>query len=212
MLSTFASTSLHAATVKERFYKVAAERDILNSTTDSAMAEDPGNPTLIDEEIAAQLVRPTPRALRPAWPRRRSPKGGDHALLWRDEKTGKRLSERGRRVRGPRDTPPATRPPRATSSTSRSPPSAFALELANALRLPCCSMTVSTSAARATLFLTRPPLLPLSQEFFKKIKFKYLEQEAKSEFLKQVLVDDPQTVSAGQIEALGALLSLALSL
>lgn len=32
------------------------------------------------------------------------------------------------------------------------------------------------------------------QEFFKKIKFKYLEQEAKETFLKLILADDPEQI------------------
>jgi len=47
--------------------------------------------------------------------------------------------------------------------------------------------------------------LALPQEFFKKIKFKYLEQEAKETFLKLILAEDPVQIDREDNNRLGEL-------
>ena len=56
VLSDFHSTRFHIATMKDKF-QAQAQSDLTQTFSDSAMAQDPGNPTLVEEEISAQIVR-----------------------------------------------------------------------------------------------------------------------------------------------------------
>ncbi|KAL7416379.1 hypothetical protein BDY24DRAFT_379560 [Mrakia frigida] len=54
VLSEFHSTRFHIATMKDKF-QAQAQSDLTQTFSDSAMAQDPGNPTLVEEEISAQI-------------------------------------------------------------------------------------------------------------------------------------------------------------